>query len=816
MSFRWRYILGLILILGGRPAVAGPAPFDLAGPTLEVTATHAGKTLPISQVPNLTAGDRLWIKADLPEGQSVHYLLVAVFLRGATNPPPENDFQRLETWTAKGAEGLRITVPPDAQQVLVFLAPRTGGDFKTLTNAVRGRPGAFVRASQDLNQAFLDRSRLDRFLAAVRAGEADPDRLLEISPLLARGLAIKIDADCLQKEPALRAVCLTQGEDSLILDDGHSTSIVQALTTGEPMDLAMQVSATPQAGYGYASPYIGAIADIARILDSLHTARYQYIPALATASGERLSLLLNTPPSFHDPLSVLVASLPAVEPAQAPPLRPVDAKAVYCAKAPDLVLPVEGAPLVFSTDYAHDMVLRIKRRDGEPVDLPVRADAEKGGLVVDRASLAAAALGPPGDGPPLEGSLHGYWGFEPFDGPEFRLVGPGAAPWRLAGDDAQALIAGRDDTVRLQGLEAPCVEAVVLRETSGETRPVEWKRTQSDELTVTLPLQQASAGPVTLQIKRFGDAGPDVVPLQALAQAGHLESFVLHAGDSTGDLTGGRLDEVEALSLRGVRFAPERLTTHGGVDELVLAAVDGGAAGRLAAGANGTAKVTLKDGRTLDLKVTVQPPRPSVALIGKSIVSDPPGAGRAITLAQSDQLASGDTLTFAVRAVSPAVFSGHETIEVATTDGAAAATLTFADGLILQDAKVALATLDTGKFGASTFGPLRFRIVDGGTAGDWQPLASLVRLPAVQGATCPPDAGANCQLVGNRLFLIAALSDNPHFDNPVTVPEGFTSPVLAVPHPRAGRLYVKLRDAPEVIDRLEVAVGPAGPPHPGD
>jgi len=41
-----------------------------------------------------------------------------------------------------------LTVPKDAQQLLVFLAPETGGDFNTLVNAVRGRPGAFVRTSR--------------------------------------------------------------------------------------------------------------------------------------------------------------------------------------------------------------------------------------------------------------------------------------------------------------------------------------------------------------------------------------------------------------------------------------------------------------------------------------------------------------------------------------------------------------------------------------------------------------------------------------------------------------------------------------------
>jgi hypothetical protein len=63
-------------------AWADAAPFDLAGPKLEVKVTRAGKTLPVSEVPNLAAGDRVWIKADLPTGQSAHYLMVAAFLRG--------------------------------------------------------------------------------------------------------------------------------------------------------------------------------------------------------------------------------------------------------------------------------------------------------------------------------------------------------------------------------------------------------------------------------------------------------------------------------------------------------------------------------------------------------------------------------------------------------------------------------------------------------------------------------------------------------------------------------------------------------------
>src|ERR1700691_2223930 len=172
---------------------AAPAPFDLAGPVIEVTVSRDGKTLPVSQVPNLAVNDRLWIKADLPATQSAHYIMVAAFLRGATNPPPANWFFLCETWNRRCAQdGLDVTVPQDAQQLLLFLAPETSGDFKTLMSAVRGRPGVFVRTSQDLNQAILDRSRLESYLAAIRTlNEGDRAKLKEAAPLLARSLAIK-------------------------------------------------------------------------------------------------------------------------------------------------------------------------------------------------------------------------------------------------------------------------------------------------------------------------------------------------------------------------------------------------------------------------------------------------------------------------------------------------------------------------------------------------------------------------------------------------------------------------------------------------
>jgi len=797
-----RLALGFALVLSG-PALAEPTPFDLTGPTLEVQVTSGGKTLPIAEAPNLTAGDQLSIKADLPPDQSVHYLLVAAFLRGATNPPPKSWFSRAQTWTGKPDSVLKVTVPQGAEQVLVFLAPQTGGDFATVVNAVRDRPGAFVRAAQDLNRAGLDRSRLDAFLTSVRRiGQTDPDRLKTVSPLLARSLSVKLNADCLEKAAELQASCLMQPQDLVVLNDEHGASIVGALTSDTSAGLVAQLSNTPHAGLAYYSPYVGSVMDIARMLDSFHTAHYQYVPAITTADGDRLSLLLNTPPSFQDPKSVLVAVLPMIEPAQTPPLRPVDPNQAFCAiQAKQLVLPVEGAPLVFSAHYAHGLTLRVMARDGKLIELPVTADAEKGGLVVDTSALADVDLG---EAP--RGVLHGDWGFTPYTGPQFRLASAHAQHWRLVADDRPSPTAGGDGVVRLQAPDAACVESIALQRASAKPEPVDWKLTQPNEVSVDVPLKKARSGALRLLIKSYG-ADADVVPLEALSQSSHIDSFTVHAGDPSGVLKGGGLDQVKSVALGAIVYTPDPASASSG-DELSLIATDSDNAGKLAAGDAATAAVTLKDGRTVSLDVTVGVARPRVTLIGKSIQLPASATPNPIQLANPDAIPPNAQLTFSIHAQRPASFSGDEKVEVATASGVFSTTLTLADGLTLEDSQVVLATLDIGKrLSASAAGPLRFRIVVGDVAGGWLPLATLVRLPRFHDLECPTRAADPCRLTGSNLFLVNAVSNNPAFDQPILVPEGFPGQVLSVPHPKGGSLYIKLHDDPAAIDEVSLPVG---------
>src|SRR3546814_14543598 len=68
----------------------------LTGPGLRVTVQRDGVTLPIDAVPTLEADDLLSIQADLPKDQGTKFLLLSAFLRGATNPPPEDWIRRSE------------------------------------------------------------------------------------------------------------------------------------------------------------------------------------------------------------------------------------------------------------------------------------------------------------------------------------------------------------------------------------------------------------------------------------------------------------------------------------------------------------------------------------------------------------------------------------------------------------------------------------------------------------------------------------------------------------------------------------------------
>lgn len=693
-------------ILSASAALADPAPFDLAGPDIRISITRHGVTLPIAAVPHLAEGDKVKVEAALPSDESAHYLLIAAFLRDPTNPPPSAWFDKAEAWKRAGHGGgpIELTVPANAQHLVLFLAPETGGDFKTLRDAVQARPGAFVRAAQDLEQASLDRSRYDAYLSEIKHISAtQPEALAHLAPVVADSLHIKINEACLQRQSELQANCLLDSKQSVVLggDDASGSSALSASAT----DLALSLSASPAGGFGYFSPYISAVRDIVGIFGAMRTAKYQYIPALGAAHDDRLSLALNTPPSFANPKSVLMAALPAVKPAPPPVLHVTAGADAACLGVKSTTLAMAGAPLLYATAYAHDLALRVHLKSGD-LDLPLTPDAAHGGLVVGQPATL-----PQGLSGPVRATVHGQWGFDAFTGPEVTLQTAGAWRWKPDGD-----LKG-DGQLLLTGAPAACVSGVTAH---GVAAPLAWKASGEHELAITLPPSPGKAEPVTLAI-----LGPEGTP--------------------PASLTVEPAKVVQPMA---------QITAHS--SEPLHPQQDG----------------------TLDL-----------------------------SLSNPDEIPADARLSFTLKARDKDRFGAHDQVEVATVNGEASTKLGFGSGLTLVDQGLVVANLTPAQaLGASAFGPLRARLLRGGVAGDWMNLGTLVRLPRVKQVTCPADPAAPCSLNGEGLYLLASIAARQDFDSAVSVPEGYPGFTLKVPRPAAdGTLYLRLHDAPEVVNRLKVA-----------
>jgi hypothetical protein len=813
--------------------------FDLIGPKIDVHVTRAGKTLPIAQVPNLLPGDKLWLHPDLPATQSVRYLLVAVFLRGTTNPPPDKWFYRIETWDKNVMEeGVTITVPNEAQQAILFLAPETGGDFSTLRSAVRGRPGVFVRASQDLIEAGFEQARIEKYLASMRfVPPGDPKALLAHSDLLAGTLNLKPNEDCFKQPVDLQYTCLTQSGNQTLLDDGHAQSMVASLASGSSADFIASASYTQIGGGGVYSAYVGTVIDLVRLMSGLHTAHYQYIPAIAFPDGDSLNLRLNTPPSFANPKSVIVIGLPAIKAATPPPLRERDPDYISCLLKPSVVLPIEGAPLVFSTSFAHDLVLHING-PGDGTDIQVTPNAYQGGLVLapvplrkilplpsdldnpasstsspasqSASAAASSATKPAPTTNMVTGTIKGYWGFDKFTGPTLNLQEVPGQGWKLAQDDV--LIADRENHLTLSSTGTACISSIALDTASGGHVETKWKQTDKPaSVNVTIPLKSVDPGTMHLAIHQYGDLKPDTVAAQTFSEPARLDSLELHAGDNTATLVGTSLDQVKQLAFGGLIFTPAPAPTDSDTasdapkfNSLRLSLPPDSPTPKFHEGEKITARFTLNDGRTLTLPVTVAAPRPSVVLLSKRIESP---ADATIHLADQNDLPINQQLTFSLKSSEP--FSRKGQIEIANADGSLHTTLSVAAGtLVLQNPHTLLATLDPLKsFGTSAFGPLRLRAVaPDGTTGDWLPLATLVRLPDLKEVRCTSDVSVPCTLDGDNLYLVDSIAADPAFSAPTTVPEGFIGTTLALARPTKTGFYLRLRDDPAAANIVTLPV----------
>ena len=408
------------------------------------------------------------------------------------------------------------------------------------------------------------------------------------------------------------------------------------------------------------------------------------------------------------------------------------------------------------------------------------------------------------------------------------------------------LIAGRDRHVVVTSTGTACIQSMALEPDSGRQEKETWKPAgKPNTVDVTLDVPAHDVGAFHLAIRQFGDSKPATLSLLSYNEPAKLDALHFHAGDDSATLTGTGLDQVRQVELGGLTFKPAAGTSidapqPNGKPTLRVTITSDAKASTLPAGDSLIAHVALQDGRTLRLPVTVEPARPSVALISHADVPPDtlPKTQFHIRLTSENDLPVSDALVFSLKSAQP--FPRAGSIEIASLDSSLRSKLSLSDSdsrasLILEDPQTLLATLQPLKtFGPSAFGPIRLRAVaPDGTAGDWLPLVTLVRLPTLSGLSCPIAAPAvqstkpsveaavppaadfadkpaapTCTLTGSGLYFIDAIATDASFTDSIRVPEGFVGSSLAVPAPTGAVYYLRLRDDPTAVDTVSLPAGP--------
>jgi len=793
-----------LVVLGSALFVrADDARFDLPGPRIDVYVTRGNATLPIAQVPELQANDQLIVKTDLPATQSNHLLLVVAFLRGTTNEPPDNWFTKIETWKPTPPEGTVIVVPDGAQLAMLFVAPETGGDFNTLRSAVKGNPGVFIRASIGLNKESLEQQRIERYIAGMQTVATDDEQMIkERSAKLAAALALKPNPDCFKQPLPDQVDCLTQTSAPLLLDDGHGQTMADAISSGASSDFFNEAAQGDDAAY---SAYVGTLVDLVHLAVMLRTAQYQYIPAISFPQGQTMNLKLNAAPSFNKTKSVIVIALPPIQPPRLPNLRPAVPTQVFCLANPSLVFPLRGEPLLFSTSFAHDLSIEFGPSTSLG-SLRLSPDAFDGGLIradrdLGRGLQVSSGSGPAQTASTVRGTLRGYWGFRAFEGPTLTFQRSGGDNWRLA--DTNALSAGKDGRITLQGSDTACVSRITLTNPDGSSAPITFSPVANEPsaMSLKIPLQGKRPGPYSLVLQQYGIAMQRTLPVTVYSGDTHLDKVLISLTSDTATLFGKGLGNVLSMKVGDQVFSPE--TQAGDLDSIDLRPSRSG----IKPDAN-SALVTLKDGRVIEVPAAAEDPSTMLKLVSLQPFAPPHNGELEVSLGSQKDIPLRSTLHFVVQSVG--IFPLSQSIEISTADGAMHATLNFhSESLILQDERTVVGSVDLyNAFGESAFGELRLRAVQGdGTSGSWVTLGKLVRLPHIKTVRCTDFDAPTCLIEGSDLFLSAAFSSTESFESQASVPTGFDEPTFVMSMPTSGRwttLYMRLRDDPRVTATIRI------------
>ena len=322
-----------------------------------------------------------------------------------------------------------------------------------------------------------------------------------------------------------------QGQDTLILNDGHSVSIVEALTTRtrERSGDGGQRHAAGELRLLQPLPR-DAAAILGRLFDSFRVANYQYIPALATAVGQAAHV---------DAQHAAVVSKSEIGAGRGAAGRRAGAASAAARRQSE-------GHLLRAQKFARaarrrraigvlDRVCARHRSCASPARTAKRSTCRRRRMPRKAASSSTPRRSQTASlEDRFEGSLHGYWGFEKFDGPGFQLVNTHSQAWTPSSTDDGSLIVGRANTIHLQAGSVACIDRIMVKDPAGKELRVEWSPVKANEVR---DQSAAAAGgarradAARLAVRREGTASSRAA---RLSRGGTLREFLHSRGRIAG------------------------------------------------------------------------------------------------------------------------------------------------------------------------------------------------------------------------------------------------------------------------------------------
>jgi hypothetical protein len=144
------------------------------------------------------------------------------------------------------------------------------------------------------------------------------------------------------------------------------------------------------------------------------------------------------------------------------------------------------------------------------VEAPVIAHADKGGY------RFAPSFDPTGLKGSVTARLHGFWGFDAFEGPKFAAQFPQDDDWQVA--PGQRLQTGRKNNVLVTGPSLACVRDIAVQLPDGRNLTADWQM-KGERLSIDIPLSDLAApGDVRIAIQPYGGGKPAVITIPAEAE----------------------------------------------------------------------------------------------------------------------------------------------------------------------------------------------------------------------------------------------------------------------------------------------------------